>query len=112
MNTFLSNYFSNNGFSLSYFNSTIKTFLNQQYHKKPLIPTLLRQTFYAQLPLKAKDRAQMRRELLDIIRKFYPEIDPKFFFRHNFTIGSFFKRHAPSDMLVRSSLIYKFTCDC
>ena len=54
----------------------------------------------------------MREELLDIIGKFYPQIDPKFYFRHIFTIGSFFKRHTPSDMLVRSSLIYKYTCDC
>ena len=110
--TFLSNYSQIKGISLCYFNSTAKKFLNQQYRKKPLIPTVLKQTFYAQLPFIGTDGAQMPKALLDIIGKFYPQIDPKFSFRHNFTIGSFFKRHTPSDMLVRSSLIYKYTCDC
>ena len=27
-------------------------------------------------------------------------------------IGLFFNRHTPSDILVRTSLIYKYTCDC
>ena len=96
---FISNYFSNNGFSLGYFNSTVKKFLNQQYQKKPLIPTILMHAFYAQLPFIGTDNAQMHKELLDIMGKFYPQIDPKFYFRHNFTIGSFL-RHTLSDMLV------------
>ena len=41
---FLKHYFQNNEFSISYFNSTIKKFLNQQYHNKPLISTVLKQT--------------------------------------------------------------------
>ena len=48
--TFLKHYFQNNGFSISYFNSTVKKFLNQQYHNKPLISTVLKQIVYVQLP--------------------------------------------------------------
>ena len=32
-----------------YFNSTVKKFLNQPYHNKPLISTVLKQTVYVQL---------------------------------------------------------------
>ena len=32
----------------------------------------------------------MRKELLDLLAKLYPQINPNFYFRKSFTIGSFF----------------------
>ena len=67
---------------------------------------------YAQLPFIGSSTTAMRNELLEILGKFHPQINPKFYFRKGFTIGTFFKKHYPTDMFVRSSVIYQYTCDC
>jgi hypothetical protein len=51
-------------------------------------------------------------ELRSLFAKFFPQINPNFYYRKTATIGSFFKRTETSDMLVRSSVVYQYTCDC
>ena len=76
------------------------------------ISTAPKHTIYTQLPFIGSSTTTMPNELLQILGKCYPQIDLKFYFRKSFTIGSFFKNHYPTDIFVRSSLIYQYTCDC
>ena len=64
---------------------------------------------YAQLPFIGSSITAMRKKLLESLGKLYPQINPNFYFRESFTIV--FLKHYPTDML-RSSVIYKYTCDC
>ena len=104
--------FHNNGYSFNYFNSIVKKFLNLQYRKESLVTTISKQTLYAQFSFIGTTSTQLRTEILGILGNFYPQISPMFCFLHNYTVGSYFKRHTASDMLVRSSVIYKNTCYC
>ena len=43
--------------------------------------------------------------------KYYPHIKPLFYFTNN-KIGSFFRRVPRAEMFLRSSVVYKYKCDC
>ena len=71
-----------------------------------------RQIVYLELPFIGHATGSLRRELLLLVNRFYPQIDPKLYFKNNFSIGSLLKKRRTTNMLMRSSVVYKYTCDC
>ena len=85
--------------------------LNSLYEAKLSISTVAKHTMYAQLPFRGSSTTTIRSEVFEVLGKFYPEIKHNFSFRTSFATGSFFKKHYPTDMLVRSSVFCKDICD-
>ena len=67
---------------------------------------------YAKLPFLSSSATAMSKELLRGTGQILFSNQPQSIFSKEFFYRFIFKHHYPSDMLVRSSVIYKYTCDC
>ena len=109
---FLRNYFTKNCFPTKLFNCSLKKFLNQKYQPKLLIHTVPKQKLYIQLPFIGVQTEKLTAELKALLCHYYPHIHSCFYFKNKFTIGSFFKRYEHPELLLRSRIVYKYTCHC
>ena len=107
---FLKKYFSDNGFTVNFFEKLVYKFLNAHYQPKISVPTVHKQVLYVKLPYLGQVTSKMINILTDNLRKFYPQVDFRFVPVNSFKISSYFnfKDRLPTDL--RSSVIYKFTC--
>ena len=108
----LRTYFTNNLFLLSTFNKLVCEFLNNIYSPKPLLQAPARDNVYIGLPYIGQQTMNCKRELTELLSQFYPQIKPCFYYKNNFTIGSFLKQSNDTPISLRSSVVYKYSCDC
>ena len=52
----------------------------------------------------------MRKQILEIVAKFFPQIEIKLIFKNNFTVGSFFGYKDRVSPLLSSNVVYLYTC--
>ena len=72
---------------------------------------LARHTVYLNLPYIGDQTTKLVAELYQLLNKFYSQINAKFYFTNNNSIGTFFKRCDKPDTLMSSSIIYEYTCN-
>ena len=53
--------------------------------------TVSKQKFCLNLPYVGHETDKIRRELLSLLSSYFPQVQPIFYFRCNFTLGSFFR---------------------
>ena len=110
---FLRKYFTDNMYPVKIFNCTLRKFLNLKYETRQRTTTVARQTQYIGLPYIGADTNKLIYDLRKVINRFYPQLNLIFFFKNNLSAGSLFKKHVGEpDMMLRSNIVYKYSCDC
>jgi len=109
---FLRNYFKNNYYPTKIFNVIVRKFLNNLYNPKPRTTTVQKESAYLELPYIGYHTANMKTELESIISKYYPQINCKFYFRSYRKISSYFVRKDQPSLMMKSSVVYNYKCDC
>jgi len=106
---FLRNFFQNNGFPRTLFDSKVKQFLNSKFSDsfKPLNNS---DSLYFSLPYFGAQSDKFKVELVDLLRKYFVDIDFKFIFTNNFKLGTLFNYKDRLSKCHRTSLVYKFSC--
>lgn len=105
-------FFFQNGFPLSIIDWQIKLKLDS--FKKPIekidicVP---KKPIYATFPYISKTSNKLiSNELVNICKKFYPQLDLKVVFRNSFSVGSFFANKDRLPKLLQSNLVYSYIC--
>ena len=109
--TFYEHSLSNTYFLPGYLIKYYENFLVTSLIPVPMLQ-LYPDTMYFELQYIGTATNQLPQEVISLINRFYPHIDPRVYFRNDFSTGKFFKKHRNTDMLMRSSVVYKYTCDC
>ena len=107
---FLENFFSNNGFPKSIFYKNVKSFLNKLYSNNPQPIIVPKQQIYASIPYIGYASDQLKKEIVKITTKLYPQIELKLVSTNNFSISSLFKHKEKLPKSMCSNIIYSFTC--
>ena len=109
---FLKTYFTNNCYPSKLFNCLLKKFLNSKYDTKAIAHTVSKQKVYVHMPFIGTQSEKLLSEVKMLLSTYYPQIQPCFYFKNHYTIGSFFKRYDQPEMLLRSNIVYKYACHC
>ena len=105
---FLSRYFIDNCFPKFLFDKYLKSFLNNKLQPITPITTVPKLDFYASLPYINNDK--FLTTLRNILNKHFFCLAPKLVLRNPRTIGSLFKFKDTIPLLMRSLVVYKYTC--
>lgn len=110
--SFLKSYFIKNGYPINIIDNQIKNFLNKQYSNIPKLSSASRDIIYFKFPYCGYESFQIRNKIKKLLSEFYPQVEIRFIFTNNFKIGNFFniKDRMPANL--RSSIIYKYCCNC
>ena len=108
--TQLEKYFQQNSYPLHVFHQQVKTFLNSIFHPKLAIPTVPKCKKYYSFPFMGPYTKTIQKELLLLITKYYPFLDPKLIFSNSFKIGSFFHFKDAFEPLMRAGVVYIYNC--
>ena len=105
---FLRKYFYNNCYPKFLFEKYVKRFLESKFH--PIIPdpTVPKLNFYASFPY--VNNKKFLTVLSQIIKKYFYCLNPKLVLRNPKTVGSLFKFKDTVPTLMRSLVVYKYTC--
>ena len=107
---FLCKYFQQNSYITSTFYKILRNFLHNKFSPKAQILTAPKDIRYLKLPYFGNESFKVRKKLNDILRSSFPQIDFRFIFTNNFTIGSYLKNSTPFPFDLRSSVVYLYTC--
>ena len=105
---FLRNFFRDNCFPEFLFNKYLKKFIDNIFQPKMPLPTVPKLDFYASLPY-TSDRNFLP-FLKQILTKHFNCLNPKLVLRNQRTIGSLFRFKDTVPSLMRSLVVYKYTC--
>lgn len=105
---FLRKYFSSNCYPGNLFDKYLKKFLNNKIHPIIPVPTVPKLEFYASLCF-TNDKKFLN-NISKIIKKYFYCVNPKLVLRNPKTIGSLFKFKDTVPYLMRSLVVYKYTC--
>ena len=107
---FLKQFFTRNGFPLRVINMSIHKFLNRQYLRLPKIPDVPKLQRYFVIPYFGVESDRLKREVLDLLAKSYPYMEPRIVLMNSFSIGSLFRYKDRLPKGCESSVVYKFSC--
>ena len=106
---YLRSIFSLNGFPSQLVYTQIKKFLSKQYAE--VVPERDdRNGVYCSFPYFGPASETMAKELKDLFSKYLPNVNLHVLLVNNFKISSFFKYKDPLPVLMRSSLVYQYSC--
>ena len=104
----LRQYFLNNCYPKFLFDKYLKRFLKEKFQPSSPVPTVPKLDFYASLPY-TKDKHFIL-DVTKIIKKYFSCLNPKLVLRNPKTIGSLFRFKDSVPKLMRSLVVYKYTC--
>lgn len=107
---FLTSFFCNNGFPKQLVEQTVGDFLKKRFEEVKSYVTINKLEKYLVLPYFGEQSIKMQKEVLEVLSKFYPYLNPKIVLRNRLTIGSMFRY---KDGLPKSSIsgvVYKYSC--
>ena len=107
---FLKKFFRENGYPLRVVHSSVRKLLDVKYSKLPKtfdVPMLER---YFTLPYFGSDSEKLKREITELLSKFYPYLKPRIVLINSFSIGSLFKHKDRLPKYCQSAVVYKFCC--
>ena len=106
---FLKSYFNNNSYPAHIFENVIRKFLDQIFRPKINTYNVPKKQMYVSLPFTVNYN-DIKHKLTNVLLEIYPYVDFKFVLKNPLTIGSMFNFKDTLPELMRSSIIYKFTC--
>ena len=105
------NYFINNNYPAFLFDRTVRNFLDKIFAPNLKPSCVPREPLYIQLPFLGKQTNKLIDELSNLISRFFPAVEPKFYFRSGNKMASFFKLKT-DDILECASVVYQYKCHC
>ena len=107
----LRKFFSQNGFPLKTIEKQISLRLDLIKNPPKTVDSVSRKPIYATFPYVSKSSNKfISSELVNLCRKFYPQLDVKLIFKNRLSVGSFFKSKDRIPKLLQSNLVYSYTC--
>ena len=103
-------FFKRNCFPSHIFFKTVKNFLDNLFIPKQPNFNVPKKVMYVSLPYLGNVSAFLKQELNLTLNKLYPYVKFNFVFKNPMTIGSLFRFKDSLPDLMRSCIIYKFTC--
>ena len=107
---FLCNYFLQNAYPDHIFYRILRTFLDNKFTPPPTVSTVAKDTHYVTLPYLGHLSFTIRKELQNILREPFPQINFKFVFKNNHTIRSCLSKVKPLPFALRSNVVYYYNC--
>ena len=107
---FLRDFFVNNGFPANFVESAICKFLYSKRNNFLSIPTVEKKKCYLSLPYFGAQSDKLKRELESLLLKYFGHLDFKIILVNSFRIGSLFKCKDVLPKVLRSNVIYEFSC--
>ena len=107
---FLKKYFLNNLFPCKFIDKVFRSTISSFYKEDRTISTVQKKTIYLSLPYLDLQSNSVKRKIIAIVSKFYPQIDTKIIFSSSFKLKNFFKFKDVMPLLLASSVIYKYQC--
>ena len=89
--TFLKSFFTSNGFPSNLYYNQVKQFLGNIYDQGSVTQTAGRKKLYASFPYYGYVSERLRNEILNVIRKYYHQLDVNLIFTKKLSIGLVFK---------------------
>ena len=108
--SFLKSYFKKNCYPSHMFDNIVKNFLECIFKPKPVTLNVPKKQMYVSLPYMGNSSNYVKRELTLILSNLYPYVQFHFIFKNPLTIGSLFHFKDTLPELMRSCVVYKFTC--
>ena len=107
---FLEKYFSKNGYPSHVFQKMVKIFLDNIFSPKVIEHTVPKKLIYISLPYMGHLSKVIKKELIQLLENNYSYAKFHFIFKNPLTISSLFKFKDSLPELMRSSVIYQFSC--
>ena len=107
---FLLGYFCRNGYPRNLVRSTMTKFLERFKSSTLLVQTAAKNKFYFSIPYFGPQSDQLRREILTLLSKFYPQFDFNVSLANNRKISSFFPFKDRIPIGMQSGIVYNFRC--
>ena len=107
---FLTSYFKNNCYPSHIFSGAVKKFLDNVFKPKTLNYDVPKKLVYVSLPYMGNFSSSVRKELSSCLSNLYPYVKFHFVFKNPMTIGSLFRFKDALPDLMRSCIVYEFTC--
>ena len=108
---FLKKYFYQNGFPIKLVNSKIQSKINSFNDVQTIPQTAPKLKLFSSLPyLNKESNAGIHKEIQELAFKFFPQIDLHIVFKNQNTISNFFGFKDRIPDLVRSNVVYKYSC--
>ena len=106
----LRKYFSGNKYPQHLFDRYVSKFLNNVFNPQPKVLTVPRKNIFMKLPYFGIKSNELKKELCQLLSKFYPQIKLNLILYNNCTIQSFFPFKDKISPLIASNVIYKYSC--
>ena len=107
----LRQYFFQNKYPLEIIEKSIRHKLNHLFAPPPTVSTVAKQEFFIKIPFMSKEtNASIKKDILELVSRFYPQLSLKLIFVNNFSISSFFNYKDRVPPLVTSDLVYQYIC--
>ena len=107
---FFKSYFTKNCYPSYVFTNITKKFLDNIFHPILTSYDVPKKLVFVSLPYMGNLSPVIKKDLTSSMSKLYPYVNFKFIFKNPLTIGSLFKFKDTLPDLMRSCLIYKFSC--
>jgi len=107
---FIKKFFRENGFPLKIVNSFIRKFLDSRFLKTPRTFDVPKLKKYFVLPYFGPDSEKLKQEIIDLLSKVYPFLDPRIILTNPSSIRSFFQYKDRLPKCCQSTVVYEFCC--
>ena len=106
----LTRYFQNNCYPTNIFPSAVKKFLFNIFNPKLPSYDVPKKLVFVSLPYMGNFSSSVRKELTSCLSNLYPYVKFNFIFKNPMSIGSLFSFKDALPDLMRSCIVYKFSC--
>ena len=88
----------------------INKFIEKIQNPLPIFQTVPKQKIFVSMPYFGTHGEKMKNEITELVGKIYPQVDLVLALVNPFTIGSLFPYKDRMPMMLKSSVIYKYSC--
>ena len=107
---YLRKYFVENGYTASIIDREIRKFLDALYQTPMAGDKNTTDYKYLSIPYFGRKSTKLKREILELVKKYYPDFSLKIILHNKFKIVNFFPYKDRLPMEAQSSLVYNFCC--
>ena len=109
---FLRKFFTSNNYPVFLFNNLLQKYMDKKFNFNPTYASVGKLSLHLGMPFIGDKADYMAKELRHLIADFFPYVDPKLFYRSNNRLESWFSLKDKPKNMMRSNIIYSYTCDC
>ena len=107
---FLRKYFLANGFPISFIEKNIRETLNNIFVKKERPIIVSPKIMYLKVPFYGSHSYSLKRKLVQLFKKFYPQIQLRVILTNSNTMSNIFKFKDRLPKMLCSGIVYKYSC--